>query len=147
LSILDFYFFCLKLCTNLRDFFIFYYFKWKNTAFALDFDPILFFGKKHYSSSYIVSSLKAAFFCLQSWLFKFQNCYNLKIQWSIFTKINSIHTRQSSLYFCMVKIKIFKHIHVQKKIKVGWFIQNLHCQNIVRPWGVKQSRTPQWKSR
>jgi len=25
-----------------------------------------------------------------------------------------MHTRQCSLYFCMVEIKIFKHIHVQK---------------------------------
>jgi len=34
-----------------------------------------------------------------------------------------MHTRQRSLYFCMVKIQNFKHIHVQKNIKVGQFIE------------------------
>jgi len=66
-----------------------------------------------------------------------QNCYNLRIQWSKFSTINSIHTRQSSLYFFMAKIKNFKHIYVQKNIKVVQFIENLHCWKVIRPWGVK----------
>jgi len=28
-----------------------------------------------------------------------------------------MHTRKSNLYFCMVKIKNFKHIYVQKNVK------------------------------
>jgi len=67
-----------------------------------------------------------------------QNCYNLKIQQSKFSTINSIHTRQSSLYFCTIKIQNFNHIYVQKNIKVVQFIENLHCQKAIRPWGVKE---------
>jgi len=50
-----------------------------------------------------------------------------------------MHTRQSSLYFCMVKIKNFKHIYVQKNIKVVKFIENLHGQEVIRTWGVKEN--------
>jgi len=50
-----------------------------------------------------------------------------------------MHTRQSlgqsNLYFCMVKI--FKHIFVQKNIKMVKSIENLHCQKVVGTWGVK----------
>ncbi len=66
-----------------------------------------------------------------------QNCYNLKIQRSKFSTINSMHTRQSILYFRMVKIKNFKHIHVLKNIKVKKFIEKLHCQKVVGTWWVK----------
>jgi len=47
-----------------------------------------------------------------------------------------MHTRQSSLYFYTVKIKNFKHIYVQKNIKVVEFIENLHGQEVVGPWMV-----------
>jgi len=48
-----------------------------------------------------------------------------------------MHTRQISLYFCMVKIKNFLHIYVQENMKVAKFIKNLHGQEVVGPWGVK----------
>jgi len=44
-----------------------------------------------------------------------------------------MHTKQSSLYFYMVKIKNFKHIYVQENIKVVEFIENLHSQVVVGP--------------
>jgi len=49
-----------------------------------------------------------------------------------------MHTRQISLYFCMVKIKSFKHIYVQKNIKVVEFIENLHGQEVIGPWVVNK---------
>jgi len=33
----------------------------------------------------------------------------------------------------MVKIKKLKRIHVQKNIKMGQFVENLHCQKVVGP--------------
>jgi len=53
-----------------------------------------------------------------------------------------MHTRQSSLYFCTVKIKNFKNIHDQENIKVGQFIENLYYQEVVRLGGVKGERNP-----
>jgi len=48
-----------------------------------------------------------------------------------------MYIRQSSLYFCIVKIENFKHMHVQKNIKVERYIENVHCQEVVMPWGTK----------
>jgi len=48
-----------------------------------------------------------------------------------------MHTREDSVYFCIVKIQNFKHIHVQKNIKVVKVIENLHGQEVVKTQGVK----------
>jgi len=47
-----------------------------------------------------------------------------------------MHMTQNSLYFCIVKIKKFKHIYVQKNIKVEQVIVNLYCQKVIRPQGL-----------
>jgi len=43
----------------------------------------------------------------------------------------------NSLYFSTVKGKNFKHIHMQKIIKVGQFIESVHYKKVDGPWGVK----------
>jgi len=55
----------------------------------------------------------------------------------MFSTFNDMHTRQSSLHFCIVKIKNLKHICVQKNIKVAQLIDNLYCEEVVRPSSLK----------
>jgi len=91
----------------------------------------IFLGvKKHCSSSNKILPPKLCFLPKKLII---QNCDNLKIQGSKFFPINPMHTRQSSPYFCMVKIKKFKYIYVQKNIKVVEFIENLYGQEVVGP--------------
>jgi len=71
-------------------------------------------NKKDYSSSYNFSSPKRLSFLLLNWSSKII-IYNLKIQWSIFSTIDFIHTRQNSLYFCTIKIINLKHVYMPKK--------------------------------
>jgi len=114
--------------------FYFSFFKVKKHYICLKFQ-LFFFGGGEGGKS-IIHLLIIVFpqkLCFLPTKLIIQNCYNLKIQQSKIFTINSIHTRQSSLYFCMVKIKKFKHIYVQKIIKVVQFIENLHCQKVVRP--------------
>jgi len=91
-------------------------------------------GKKHNLSSYNYLPEKLHFLPLNLII---QICCIWKIQWSLFFKINSIHTRQSSLYFFTVKIKIFKHIYMQKNIKVEQFVEIIHYKKVDGPWWVK----------
>jgi len=41
-----------------------------------------------------------------------------------------MHIKPCSLYLCTIEIKIFKHIHVQKIIKVGQLIEKVHCKKV-----------------
>jgi len=100
------------MCANLRVFY-FPIFKIKKILY-LPKILIQFWGgikKKYYSSFYKFSSSKIAFIpCILN---------------------------KNSHYFCTVKIKHFKHIHVHKNIKVEQFIEILHSQKVVGPWELK----------
>jgi len=131
-----FTYFCLKWLGIWN--FCFCFWNSKNTTFALDSNPIFFGGgiKKriiHYFYNFYLQRLH--FFAYKLVIY---NCCYLKIRWSKFATMNSMHTRQSigSLHFSTVKIKILKHIHVQKNIKAEWFFEILCCREVFRPWEV-----------